>query len=742
MLSLAKAVKDYYLQKLGEISPREDYYLRGGTATGRWVGSGAAELDLNGTVSAEGLVRLFDGEHPGTGERLGRGLRKNGVAAWDVTFSADKSVSLLWALGDERVRKEVTEAFEVATFQALGYLESVASGTRGAIKTMVVDEQGLRRCRVMSWPIQSSGYVAAAFTEYTSRAEDPQLHTHVVIANKVRGEDGVWRTIDGRLLYRHHLAAGYLHEAVLRKELTERLGVRWQVVHKGMADIEGFTRAQIEAFSRRREELEAWRKEQGLADTPAARQVAVVATRQAKQDHLLDELEVEWRQRAAEVGLTAELVARIVDRSRRITVLDPAPLFERLASPEGLTAKTATFGRSEVVREIAALLPEGGSRDQVEALADQFLEHEQVVTPSRHRAFGVIEHGLKATASEKEPSVALMQRRDGTSFPGVADDHRYTTAELLATEQRILDRALSREPITWHAPRRLVEAGLQRRPQLTAEQREVVRRFAISGAGIDVGVGPAGSGKTTVMAVLAELAAITGTPILGTAVAARTAVGLQEATGISSSSLTALHHRATRDGGLPPGVIVVVDETSMVGTRQLAALSDQVTAAGGKMILIGDDHQLPAIEAGGLFHTLARRIPAVELHRNIRQLQAWERTALAQLRNGSMADAVASYLQHRRIVVGHSRDTTLARAVREWYEHVATTGDLTSALLVAQGNETVNLLNDLARDHLANTGHLDGPTLRVGGREYQCGDRVICLQNDSDSVSSTAISLR
>jgi conjugative relaxase-like TrwC/TraI family protein len=91
---LAKAAKDYYLQKLGEVSPREDYYLRGGFATGMWRGAGATELGLEGTVSAEGLVRLFDGEHPATGQQLGRRLRKDGVAAWDVTFSAVKSVSL------------------------------------------------------------------------------------------------------------------------------------------------------------------------------------------------------------------------------------------------------------------------------------------------------------------------------------------------------------------------------------------------------------------------------------------------------------------------------------------------------------------------------------------------------------------------------------------------------------------------------------------------------------------------
>ena len=248
VLSLAKAAKDYYLRKLGEISPGEDYYLRGGTATGIWRGSGAKDLGLTGAVSAEGLVRLFDGQHPGTGEQLGRSLRRDGVAAWDVTFSADKSVSLLWALGDAETRQEVVAAFEEATVSAFEYLESVASSTRGASRTPVLDdngapvlnENGTPKFRVETWPIPTAGYVAASFTEYTSRADDPQLHTHVVVANKVRGTDGVWRTVDGRLLYRYQLAAGYVHEAVLRHELTRRLGVRWQPVRNGMADIAGF----------------------------------------------------------------------------------------------------------------------------------------------------------------------------------------------------------------------------------------------------------------------------------------------------------------------------------------------------------------------------------------------------------------------------------------------------------------------------------------------------------------------
>ena len=269
-------------------------------------------------MSARGLVRLFDGQHPGTGEQLGGKLRKDGVAAWDVTFSADKSVSLLWAFSDEDTRRHVVEAFEEATAEAVAYLESVASSTRGASRTPVVDdagdpilgEDGTPRCRVETWPIRTSGYVSAWFTEFTSRADDPQLHTHVVVGNRVKGVDGVWRAIDGRLLYRHKLAAGYLHEAELRARLTERLGVRWQPLRQGMADIEGFSRDQIMAFSQRRHQIVAWRDSHGIADTPSGNEIATLATRSPKQDHPLDTLMPEWLERGAEVGLTHEAVRR------------------------------------------------------------------------------------------------------------------------------------------------------------------------------------------------------------------------------------------------------------------------------------------------------------------------------------------------------------------------------------------------------------------------------------------------
>ncbi len=745
MLSLAKAAKDYYLQKLGEISPREDYYLRGGMAAGLWRGSGAAELGLEGPVAAEGLVRLFDGEHPGTGDQLGRRLRKDGVAAWDVTFSADKSVSLLWALGDEETRRQVLKAFDEATSSAFGYLESVASSTRGATKTPLVgddgdpvlNENGTPKIRVETWPIPTEGFVAASFTEFTSRADDPQLHTHVVVANKVKGVDGIWRSVDGRLLYRHQLAAGYLHEAVLRHQLTERLGVRWHPVRNGMADIEGFTRHQIEAFSRRRQQLEEWRVEEGLPDTPAARQVAVLATRSPKADHPLAELEVEWRHRADEVGLTPERVASVTGRSRQVTTPDPPVLFDSLGSPDGMTAQASTFTKPEVVKEVAAALPEGGTRTEIEALAETFLSTRDIVPVLVGRNIEASDTVMDVAVDEprvpvESPAevgvVGLMRRRDGKMFPG-AVDRLYTTVELLATEQRIIEHATAGIGAgRWVVPHRLVEARLRRQGHLTDGQREMVRSFATSGNTVDIGIGPAGTGKTAVMEVINQLATLTGTPIMGAALAARAAAGLQAATGIRSTSLARLLNQPG-DAGLPSGVAVVVDEAGMVGTRQLAAVSDLVEKAKGKLILMGDDRQLPEINAGGLFRALTNRLPTTELTDNVRQRHLWERTALTELRDGSVKRAVGMYRQHKRVIIGQDRDNTIARAVGDWYRHVVATGDLTSGLLIGYENNTVAKLNQQARSYLVASQHLNGPTLDTGGRVFETGDRILCRKN-------------
>ena len=200
-----------------------------GEAPGVWTGAGATAAGISGTVSAEALGLAFDeARHPGTGEPLGRPWRADGVIGFDATFSAPKSVSLLFALGDAEVRAEVRAAHVAAVEDAgLAYLEDHAAFTRrGRNGVMITDTDGL---------------VIARFEHRTSRALDPQLHSHCLILNKVRdAQDGSWRALHGRPLFEEAKTAGMLYQAALRAELTRRLGVAWGPVSEhGQAELAG-----------------------------------------------------------------------------------------------------------------------------------------------------------------------------------------------------------------------------------------------------------------------------------------------------------------------------------------------------------------------------------------------------------------------------------------------------------------------------------------------------------------------
>src|SRR6266516_3098483 len=262
---LARGQEDYFLKAVAKRP--EDYYIGAGEAPGYWLGSGAAELGVAGQVSDKGLYRILNGAHPDTAARLGRPPWGRRVTGFDLTFRAPKSVSVLWGLGPFNATSQIRIAHEQAVAQALGYLERYAC----------LVARGHARERLE----HASGFVAAAFLHRTSRANDPLLHTHVVVANLACGPDGRWTALDGRALYAHAKTAGYLYQAVLRQELTVRLGVAWHPVTNGTADLVGIPRPLLELFSKRRHQILARMAERGEHSAKAA-QAAALDTRRAK----------------------------------------------------------------------------------------------------------------------------------------------------------------------------------------------------------------------------------------------------------------------------------------------------------------------------------------------------------------------------------------------------------------------------------------------------------------------------
>jgi conjugative relaxase-like TrwC/TraI family protein len=198
-----------------------EYFLGVGGAPGRWYGRGldALGLEPKAVVSERELETLFGRAlHPGTRRQLGRGWRADGITGYDLCFSAPKSVSVLWALGEDTVPHQVADAHRAAVASALAYLDSHTAFSR-------VGTDGRAQ-------VSTDGFAAAVFPHRTSRAGEPQLHSHALVVNKVRCPDGEWRTIDGHEIYAHKKSAGVVYQAVLRNELTRRLGVAWTPVTK------------------------------------------------------------------------------------------------------------------------------------------------------------------------------------------------------------------------------------------------------------------------------------------------------------------------------------------------------------------------------------------------------------------------------------------------------------------------------------------------------------------------------
>ena len=528
---------DYYLDTVAK--GIEDYYAGTGEAPGTWRGTAAARLGLDGEVDGDVLRAILGGQLPGVDGPLAGGGRRR-TPGWDLTFSAPKSVSVLFGLADPDVSRQVAAAHEAAVNESLTYLERWALTSRRRQGGEVVTEAG-------------RGMIVAGFRHRTSRAGDPQLHTHALMANAVQRHDGSWGAVDSRVVYRQARSAGFVYQAVLRSQLTERLGVHWEPVDdRGIAELADVPVAARILFSKRRHQIEAALEARGLSSARAA-QVAAVRTRAAKGEVAgTDVLRARWRAEAADVGVTSGDVHRAVGRLgagdvlERVSVRQRRHVNDELLGPAGLTGQRTSFQRGEISQAWC-----------------------QAIDP---RTVGVT-----ATTVDTLVESTIGDRRSvllGADDPvrGL-DRRRWSSEDLLAVEARILDRvAAGRDQgvatVAASAVRRAVAHST-----LSDEQQAMVTALTRDGHHIDAVVGVAGSGKTYALSVAHRLWADAGYRVLGAAISKQAATQLQADTGITSGTLDSLLLHLDRPGAhLQPGSVVVVDEAGMVPTRKLDEL--------------------------------------------------------------------------------------------------------------------------------------------------------------------------
>jgi conjugative relaxase-like TrwC/TraI family protein len=756
---LAAGREHYYTREIAR--NREEYLSGHGESPGIYHGGSATALGLEGECSPEAFQRLFAWQDPRTGAQLGRAPRTDAMPAWDLVFRPHKDVSILYALGDGRTGAAVAQAHQAGVRAAVAYLDQ---------------QVGTRTGRHGAEHVQGDGLLAVGFTHRTSRAGDPLLHTHLIITNRTLGPDGQWRTLDSRDLLNHRASADAMYRAAYQSELTRTLGVRWQAPDRwGNRAIQGMPEELRRSLSKRHEQItaELERQEaQGKHRTAKLVQLVVHATRPPKSQETPETLYGRWQQEARALGYEPERLVRDITDGAREREQDPAgtagrdgesadapggtpaalagtltataglpertikTMFDRLAGPEGLTAQASTFTRREVLCAVGRELPAEAAGTvgpaELERLADRFLGEHAVSVMGEH---------------------AIGERH-------------YATPELLAVERRLIEAAVSRtDEQAGVCSHDTLRETLAAHPTIGADQAAMVRDITQGGQGVSVVVGKAGTGKTYALGVARHAWQLEGYRVIGAAPTGIATVCL-DAEGFEHSStvdsllgeldqeradqgrrrprqrqeqLTRTRQLAGQDRGqdgqdervLDARTVLVVDEAGMLGSRKLARLLDHAQDVGAKVVLVGDDKQLAAIEAGGGFRGLRLRLGASTLIENRRQAEPWEREAVEYLRDGDIDAALAAYREHERLVAVETPGQLKETMLSDWWTSFQQGNRV---VILAYRRDEVDQFNTACQQLRDAQGQLGAERLTVGDRSFAVGDQVVCGKNALQSL--------
>ncbi len=639
------------------------------------------------------------------------------VHGYDITFSVPKSVSVLWAASSAEVQATIEQALTIGVNAGMAYLEDEGFWVRRG--------RGEER---------ATGMTAAAYRHHTSRALEPQLHDHVVVPNMAWADGGRVQAVDARGLHAHATPVGHIADAAMRRHLTNTLGIEWTDVEKGSAEIVGVPRDAIRAMSTRRADLLNLADEVG-AFTTAGRQKAALATRPAK-DRSVDpgELMGRWRTILADHGMTPTLSRQLTNSPRQALTLSDAErsqLNDWLSSAQGVTRERAVFDRRDVIAALADRAGTALDTTEILALSDAWLADRAVP--------------LEITNT--------WQTIGRTGKVALSRDQIYSTPEMIAAEQRVLERhvyGLNRGSVV--VPPAQVEAAIRRAEhrlghELGADQAAAVRAITTSGHRYQAVQGLAGSGKTTAMAAAVDAWHTQDVTVIGLAPFGTAARKLGHETGIEARTVESFLTRIERSGdptrSLAPETVILIDEASTISNRQLDRLYRIAETSGATLRSVGDPQQHRSVEAGGLWNALVElhHDTTPVMHINRRQdpeLLATVRTALNHYRTGDIATSLDLLDADNRIVTAPTWPELLDRLADDWHRHHLTAIDnaTTPTQMIAERNRDRTELNARAQALLAADGRL-GPAVDIGDIRLHIGDRVVAQQQAPDLVPAS-----
>jgi conjugative relaxase-like TrwC/TraI family protein len=677
---------DYYLTPDGELTE----------APGRWLSDAETlvrlGVDPDAPVDGSDFIALMEGRHPGTGAWLRRagadGSRGGGI---DVTFSAPKSVSVVWALGDPWQREQIEAAHENAVARSMGYLRERVGVVRRRYGAEVVEEP-------------AKDVIATAYRHTTARgvsgaeAPDPQLHTHVVITGAIREDERIV-AVASRPVFRGIREVGAFYRSALAQELTgEGYPIEQGTGKDGKYfEIAGVPAGLRDAFSNRHREIaraaERFRAKHGRAPERGEIRDIALENRRAKDLTTRGDLQRVWKR----------------------------------------TGERHGFGADEAVHLVGAPLHTPPERPIEERIEARLVEREAVFDAGLLRAVA-----MEQSAGELGPEEALGVTRAmvGERRILTLEGGRMTTLAVRAQEQAIERRAAvlaeDHGRDAGEVARTLAGDQVAERigAPLSQEQAEALRTLT-GPERLSVLVGPAGTGKGVVIDAAARTEQTMGLEVIGVAVSGSTAERLgSDSPALARHTMTvdALVARAT-NGRLEvgPDTTVILDEAGMVDHKRMDALTSLIEESGAKLIAVGDGKQLPSIGPGGMFDRLAHRAPTAELQDIHRTSDPQERRAWAALRAGEPERAMAHYKSRQQLFFTNTREQAGEAAVRRWAELTESRPIRDVALIADASNVEIDRLNARAQHLRAQRGELGPNEVALPHQHYGLreGDLVV-----------------
>jgi len=682
--AMGSGQSEYYLALA-----REDYYLEGGEPPGRWLGTGAGALGLSGLVDKEQFRHLFQGFSAGGEEKLVQSAgHESHRPGWDLTFSAPKTVSVLWSQTDAATRQTIQEAHFAAVKAAVGYLEEVAAIAR-------LGKGGLTQ--------EPATLAVATFEHGTSRAQDPQLHTHCLVLNLGLCADGKTRTLESKTLFEHKMTAGALYRAELSALLEERLGLL-SGKQKSWFELAGVPKDLAEHFSTRRQEIEALLAAKGY-DSPEAAAMAALVTREVKGHAAREELFARWHAEGRAHGWSEREAHALLDSGEA-----------RRRDPE-IAASAAVYRASE---RLLAQQSYFSGRELLRAAAEEA------------QGYGVGAERIRATVQEQ-----LADERQYVCLGRAAGEQvLYTTRETLLLEKDLLARVTRSRGDARHALSEEAASGAAQRMEqkngwtLSEEQRAALLHITTRAGSVQLVRGLAGTGKTALLEAARAAWEEAGFTVRGAALAGKAAEGLETGAGIESATIAATLRRLERgEIVLSNRSVLVVDEAGMVDTRQMKRLVDAAHNAGAKLVLVGDAKQLQPIGAGGAFRALESALGAAALTQIRRQEQAWMAEAVHAVERGEAREALYAYARAGRLRVTDDRTAAREALIADWKADGA--AHPRQNLIVAGENREAVILNRLAQEERRQARQLGSKSVEVGGERIHEGDRILFTKNSN-----------